>query len=316
MKKLLYISLLCSFVCFGQSSETIFKEKKISIQKVNSTNNEIFIVNISSTQPFHKKNNIVLSKRQFLDFINSLYSVFTRKSEIETEFYSIIKKDFWGKNGLKWYQLPHLLIEFKIGSGKSRLNIEDYKNEIIKFRNELTTKIYIDDRDYVIGMKLNSSSKVNFTNTRLNLREEPNVSSKVIKVFNINSKLNTQIYNDLWAIVTDDSNEVLGFASKKYLTSPKIRKNIQELTFQEELEIWDKFIKAQDTATKECDLLYRNYPDGFGECYNNKAKVYESNVLSRFRITRDVWSEIKHKGLVNKWELPEFGKYYLDLLVE
>ena len=62
---------------------------------------------------------------------------------------------------------------------------------------------------------------------------------------------------------------------------------------------------AQDKATDECDYVY-GYSDlnNWSDCYNYRANKYEENVFNKNYITRDVWNDIKHEGIINKWPLP------------
>ena len=123
----------------------------------------------------------------------------------------------------------------------------------------------------------------------------------------------TQPLNEDWTIITNNTNDILGYVSSHYLSDtkqviapkPKTRYFISQVPYKEQREIWRKLILAQDKATEECDYLYGyNDINNWGDCYNYRAKIYEEDVFNKNYITRDVWNDIKHEGVINKWPLP------------
>ena len=123
----------------------------------------------------------------------------------------------------------------------------------------------------------------------------------------------TQPLNEDWTIITNNSDDILGYVSSHYLSDtkqvippkPKTRHFISDVPYQEQRKIWRELIKAQDKATSECDYLYRYDVNNFGDCYNYRSKKYEEEVFNKNYITRDVWGDILHKGVTNQWPMPE-----------
>jgi len=307
MKKLLYILLFVPLAGFGQESDWIIKHNKIQLKKTYSlSENGTYTLYLPALKNPFKKNNISFFEiEDFINFVFELDSVFNNTNVTINEFSYKISRYY------KPNSLNDSFCKVTFPNGQSIISQHPFYDKLFPYAYVLKSKLISELNSNNYDQKFTKPPKSMYTISALNLRTEPNLDSEIKKVLSKNQKINIQNLDKNWSIVVDNENVIIGYISSHYLsvdkviTRPKpiVRYNIVDVPFNEQKKIWREVILAQDKATAECDYLY-GYGSEWSSCYNYRAKKYEEVAFKKNYITRDVWGDILHRGLTNKWSLP------------
>lgn len=151
----------------------------------------------------------------------------------------------------------------------------------------------------------NSPIETGWTSARVNVRKEPNTDSEILDVLEYNEKINYQIYNDDWALIT--YNDKFAYVNRMYISdkentfrSYSVPDNSGFKSYMSYEAITNKNSKQYKlqknyayTGTHGIRMIHDRYCIALGTYFNAPVGTYVDLVLENGTVIPCIVSEIK-----------------------